>query len=31
VRFGVIDWVIHDGRVTQIETTEKLRPTSLHD
>ena len=25
LRFGVVQLVVHDGRVTQVETTEKVR------
>lgn len=32
LRYGVVQLVVHDGRVTQIERTEKTRlPTSSHD
>jgi hypothetical protein len=30
LRFGVVQLVVHDGRVTQIERTEKTRLTSEH-
>jgi hypothetical protein len=29
VRFGVVPLVVHDGKVTQIECTEKLRLPSM--
>jgi hypothetical protein len=32
LRYGVVQLVVHDGRVTQIERTEKTRlPASSHD
>jgi hypothetical protein len=30
LRFGVVQLVVHDGRVTQIERTEKTRLTQEH-
>jgi hypothetical protein len=31
LRFGVVQLVVHDGRVTQIERTEKTRLTAARD
>ena len=31
LRFGVVQLVVHDGRVTQIERTEKTRLPSARD
>jgi hypothetical protein len=31
LRFGVVQLVVHDGRVTQIERTEKTRLPANHD
>lgn len=31
LRYGVVQLVVHDGRVTQIERTEKTRLTSPRD
>lgn len=31
LRFGVVQLVVHEGRVTQIERTEKTRLTSARD
>jgi hypothetical protein len=31
LRFGVVQLVVHDGRVTQIERTEKTRLPISHD
>lgn len=31
LRFGVVQLVVHDGRVTQIELTEKMRLPSSQD
>jgi hypothetical protein len=31
LRYGVVQLVVHDGRVTQIERTEKTRLTPPHD
>lgn len=30
LRYGVVQLVVHDGRVTQIERTEKTRSTASH-
>ena len=31
LRYGVVNLVVHDGRVTQIERTEKTRLTAARD
>jgi hypothetical protein len=31
LRFGVVQLVVHDGRVTQIERTEKTRLSGIRD
>jgi hypothetical protein len=31
LRYGVVQLIVHDGKVTQIERTEKTRLTTGHD